>query len=304
MDSDRTYRDVRALSRGVTILEALAKRGWMKPAMLSAATHIDRATTYRLVETLIALGYVTRRSEDGAVAMTRKVKAIAAGVRNDDLVLTIVGRHLAELVREIKWPSDFARLANGRITIEESTHYLSPVTFHRAMIGQECSMLRSSLGQAILSMLTPDEIATIANLAGKAGASEKVDSDLQHVADDARQQIRQLGYASAIGAFDPKVSAIALPFRTYESVGSVNIVFFRKAMTPEEAASRFLGHLRKCVADIVLDISSRREHARETPGDSFCLIQGDATAEVVTPAKAGVQGRRPSSRPGFPLSRE
>jgi len=35
---DRTYRDVRALWRGMKLLEVLAQIGWAKPSVLSAAT--------------------------------------------------------------------------------------------------------------------------------------------------------------------------------------------------------------------------------------------------------------------------
>ncbi len=251
VEPDRAYRDVRALSRGLKLLEALAEFGWAKPSMLSSATGLDRATIYRLLETFTALGYVTRRAEDGGFAMTRRIRWLAAGVRDDDMVLTIVGRHLADLVREVKWPSDFARLLNGRITIEESTHSLSPVTFHRATIGQGRSILRSSLGQAILSVLKPEEIPAVLDLARKVdGAGGDLDLDPKAVARIV-SQVRRSGYASAVGSFDPNVSAIAVPLRAGETIGAINIVFFRKVMSPKEAASRFLDPLRHCVDSIV-----------------------------------------------------
>ncbi len=255
-ESDRAYRDVRALSRGVKILEALAELGWAKPSTLSAATGVDRSTIYRLIETFTVLGYLTRRPEDGAVAMTRRIRSLAAGVRDDDMMLTIVGRHLSDLIREVRWPSDFARLLNGRITIEASTHSLSPMTFHRSTIGQGCSLLRSSLGHAILSLLQPDELPSVLHLAGKIDETYG-DYDLEVIARIVNR-VRRSGYASAVGSFDPNVSAIAVPFRASETIGAVNIVFFRKVMSPKEAASQFLDPLRRCVDRIVED-SSRME---------------------------------------------
>jgi IclR family transcriptional regulator, mhp operon transcriptional activator len=251
---DRTYRDVRALWRGMKLLEVLAQIGWAKPSVLSAATGIDRSTVYRLIETLVSLGYVTRRSADGTVAMTRKVRRIAAGVRDDDVIVAIVGRHMAELVHEVKWPSDFARLSNGIITIEESTHRLSSVTFYRATIGQQRSMLRSALGLAILSVLTRDEIAMTIDIAAKTVRGNDIN---QRSIARAVRVIHRLGYASAIGKIDPNVSAIALPFRARQTVGAINIVFFRKVMSPQVAADRFLGHLQNCVNNIVSEIAQQ-----------------------------------------------
>ncbi|GEO86941.1 hypothetical protein RNA01_38730 [Ciceribacter naphthalenivorans] len=44
------------------------------------------------------------------------------------------------------------------------------------------------------------------------------------------------------------ISAIALPVRSRRRVvGAINIVFFRRALSPEEAARKYLDPLRDCV---------------------------------------------------------
>jgi IclR family transcriptional regulator, mhp operon transcriptional activator len=262
-ESAKTYQGVRSLGRGLKILETLSKLGWAKPAAVADSSDLDRSSTYRLMNTLLELGYVVRRSEDGAFALTRKVKGIAAGIRDDDVVLMIVGRNLAELVHQVKWPSDFARFSHGRIAIEESTHSLSPVTFHRGTIGQERSFLKSALGLAILSVLRPDEITSVYEIAQKLDPTANDDKLTDRIVASVLKRVQRLGYASAIGTIDSKVSAIAVPFRCGETVGAVNIVFFRKVLSPSEAANRFLEPLQKCVERIRAEIVTFQESSSQ-----------------------------------------
>lgn len=77
-----SYRSVRALERGLRLLEALSDLGWAKPGALSAHTGIDRTTVYRLIGTLEDLGYVVRREEDGAIGLHRRLARISDSARD------------------------------------------------------------------------------------------------------------------------------------------------------------------------------------------------------------------------------
>jgi DNA-binding IclR family transcriptional regulator len=107
---------------------------------------------------------------------------------------------------------------------------------------------------AILSVLTRDEIAMTIDIAAKTVRGNDIN---QRSIARAVRDIHRLGYASAIGKIDPNVSAIALPFRARQTVGAINIVFFRKVMSPQVAADRFLGHLQNCVNNIVSEIAQQ-----------------------------------------------
>jgi IclR family mhp operon transcriptional activator len=65
------------------------------------------------------------------------------------------------------------------------------------------------------------------------------------------QNYRELGYSCAVGAVDSNVSSIAMGFRGLNQViGAVNIVFFRRVLSPAVAAERYLPALSECVARI------------------------------------------------------
>jgi IclR family transcriptional regulator, mhp operon transcriptional activator len=247
------YQSVHALERGLRILEILSQKGWTKPGKLAGLTSIDRSSTYRLLSTLINSGYVVKRASDGSYALSSKIGLIADGFVQTDLAAQIAAPFLQQLTSEISWPSDFAALIGGEVIILESSHRISPLSMHRAMVGKRRSLVHSSLGQAILSVLRKEELDTVLSLVSRLGGPDAGITSSRSVIAQIVRQVKQRGYAAAIGAEEgKKMGAIALPVRAPNSlIGAVNVIFFHSAMTTSEAAERYLPQLRKCVDDIV-----------------------------------------------------
>jgi IclR family mhp operon transcriptional activator len=248
MNTANPYRDVRALRRGLSLIEALAEIGWSKPADLARHTGLDRSSIYRLLDTLVDSGFVARRAEDGSFALTLKMRGIADGVRRDEVFLEQARLHLGTLTETIQWPSDLALLKGGIVTIEEATHRLSPITFHRATVRQEREITKTALGRAIMLQLSAAELDVVLEIARE---TEAGDVTSRSQIDEILQGYRELGYSWAVGAVDSNVSSIALGFRGRNQViGAVNIVFFRRVLSPAVAAERYLPALRECIAQI------------------------------------------------------
>jgi IclR family mhp operon transcriptional activator len=258
----KSYKDIASLVRGLNLIEALSEMGWAKMSELSAAAGVERSSAYRLVNTLVKIGYVTRRTEDGAVALTPKFAHLAEGLKNDDIVTQFAWPSLYELSKDVLWPCDFASLEGGKILIRLSTHKISPMSIHRGMVGKERHLVRSALGLAIVSAMAPDELDASLSIIEKLGGINADDiRERDHVRRVAAS-VRERGYASSTGQTESKISAIALPVMGPHgrAAGAVNIVFFRSVMTTEQAAERYLGKLQLCVNQIersLLDFEER-----------------------------------------------
>ena len=249
-DSKNTYKEVRALTRGVDVMEALADLGWARIGALSHYTGIDRATLYRLVQTLENRGYVARRQEDGAVSLTSRILGLSDGVRQDDMIVQALTPILNHLTETILWPSDFATLNSGQITISASTHKLSPLSIHRNLLGKSRPLLRSALGLAYLSALKPDDREHVLAIVRRLGGDDARDLRTVGNIETMMQEVHDAGFASSVGMTEENISAIALPLRFGRLVaGAVNITFFRSAMSPTQAAQEYLPPLRKAIED-------------------------------------------------------
>lgn len=246
---DSPYKEIRAVTRALEVLEAAADLGWARIGELASYSGIDRATLYRLVHTLERKGYVTRRPDDGAISLTDRILQLGDGVRYEDVAAQVMSPFMRELTQKILWPSDFATLVAGRITIQASSHKYSPMSVHRRLVGKTRPLLRSALGLAYLSALGRAELRHTLEVARRIGFSDPRDIEALGNIERRIDEVHQKGYAESVGLVEDNISAIALPVRLgRKPIGSINIAFFRSALTPAAAAETCLGPLRDMIA--------------------------------------------------------
>lgn len=245
------YLPVRALSRGLRLLNALSRIGPATAAQLATAADVDRTTAYRLLETLRREGFIVLNVEDKRYSLSAIVRQIADGFTDSDLTSQVVGSELGRLLTLVKWPSDFAIFDMGSMVIRESTHRFSLYSIHRAMIGRSRPLLRSALGRAALAVSTPEDRDQMVELALNTGQLAADGIVTRKRLEAIVENYHRLGYAQSVDGSEKGISAIALPVRGPTNIfGALNIVFFTSAMTPAEAADKYLVSLRETVANI------------------------------------------------------
>lgn len=250
MKGEGPYPDVRALERGLNLIDALAEHGWLGPAELARHTGIDRATIYRLLATLKHNGFVVRHPQRAKFFLSSKFHSLGSSVQARDELVMLVSGPLNALVKEINWPSDFGVLEGGRLVIAGSNHALTTMTFYRAVVGQARPVMRSALGRAILSAMSEEQRASAIESIIMAGGPDSEDVADSKAVEALVATTRNRGYALSLGEADNQVSAIALPVISKKGVvGAINIVFFRSTFRIEWV-KRYLDPLRKCVSEV------------------------------------------------------
>ncbi|MFT4117316.1 IclR family transcriptional regulator C-terminal domain-containing protein [Bradyrhizobium sp.] len=245
------HRNVRSLSRGLTLIGELSAGGPSSVVQLAKRTGLNRTTCYRLLETLQADGYVTLDETNALFSLTPLVRTLSEGVSTRDLSSQAAVPAMFSLLNEVSWPSDFGVFELGAMLIRESTHPFSPFSVHRSMVGHRRSLLRSALGRAVLAASPPalrrEMLEMTAALVEEDAAMAR---DRRYVA-DIISQTRKDGYASSVGGSETGISAIALPIQAGGPVlGSLNLIFFSSSMTPETAARRYLSSMKQAVKEI------------------------------------------------------
>jgi IclR family mhp operon transcriptional activator len=246
-----SHRPVRSLSRGLALIRELNVTGPSSVQHLSARTGMNRTTCYRLLETLRQDGLVTADEQNGLFGLTARVRMLSEGVSTRDLSSQAALPPMFALLREVSWPSDFAVFELGSMMIRESTHSFSPFSIFRSMVGRRRSLVRSSLGRAILSAALPalrrEMLEITASFVPEDAPLARDRGFIDHVV----ARTRAAGYASSVGESETGISGIALPIECGGPVlGSLNLVFFSSAMTPEVAAERYLPSMIRAVKDI------------------------------------------------------
>ena len=242
------YSHVRALTRGLDLLLALNGLGQATANELSTAVGIDRATTYRLLDTLCSDGFVVRSTSSRFFRLTAKVRQLSDGFTKRDAITQIVAPELGQLLPKVLWPSDYAVFEDGAMVIRETTHPFSPFSIHRAMVGRSRPLLRTALGRAVLASATPRVRREMLNVVIGTKQPDAAEAANSQFVNKILSEYRERGYGMNAGAVEDRISAIALPVRISEgTLGAINIIFFRSAMTCEQAAHQFLPALRDTV---------------------------------------------------------
>lgn len=245
------HRTVRALSRGLALISELSVGGPSNVVHLARRTGLNRTTCYRLLDTLREGGYVTFDETTALFSLTPHVRTLSEGVSSRDVVSQAALPAMFGLIDQVSWPSDFGVFELGSVMIRESTHPFSPFSVHRSMVGRSRSLVRSALGKAILAASEP---SLRREMLGLTASLVEEDADLamdRRYLNDLLAQTRKDGYASAVGGAEAGISAIALAIRGGGPVlGSLNLVFFTSAMTPETAARKYLANMKAAVSEI------------------------------------------------------
>jgi IclR family mhp operon transcriptional activator len=248
---DMIHRPVRSLSRGLALIRELNVTGPSSVQQLADRTGLNRTTCYRLLQTMQQDGFVTFDAENALFGLTAQVRALSEGVSSRDLSSQAALPPMFALLGDVSWPSDFAVFELGSMMIRESTHSFSPFSIHRSMVGRRRSLVRSSLGRAVLSAASPAlrrEMLEIAATFVPEDAAMAKDSGF---IDLLVSRTKKAGYASSVDQTEQGISGIALAIDGVRPVlGSLNIVFFSSAMTPEIAAERYLPSMKQAVKDI------------------------------------------------------
>ena len=246
----RPYKEVRGLSRGLSVLKALNQcaGGIASTTELARACGIDRTTTKRLLETLRGEGFVRQGERDGQYQLTFEVRRLSEGFADEAWVAQVATPMMQASVRELVWPCDLATAEAGFMVVRESTHRWSVLSQHRAMIGEKLPLLVTAVGRAYLSASDDAQCEALLELL------RRRDDRWGELARDRRYvrrviaDTRRRGYAYNDGEWlrEADFAAIGVPvFSGERLLAALNMVFPKAAVPARDLRARFVPALQR-----------------------------------------------------------
>ena len=240
-------KPIRSFSRGLAVLSALNAHGSETALTLAREAGVPRATVYRLLQTLMDDGYVSRVPADDRFHLQLKVRGLSEGFEDEQWISTIAGPALVELTRRISWPCDVCALEGLKMVIHETTHRVAPLSIDRNMVGEELPLLSSATGLAYISFAPKEEQDALLALLARSGDPRDALARDPEQAARLIAATRRRGYGvRQAGPIGPHTGSIALPVRVGRRVlGCINIVWMARVVSPKAAVSRYLEPLRE-----------------------------------------------------------
>ena len=150
---------IRALDRGLLVIEILSQKGALSLSQLRQETGLDNATLLRIIATLIDRGWVRQFLVEKKYQLTYSLgKMLGDASRAHPIAELAAPILLALQDNPFHLPSDLcAILGDGQFEIVESTRSKGPMARQRTSLRLRPSLFRSAHGRTILTSLSADK---------------------------------------------------------------------------------------------------------------------------------------------------
>ncbi len=239
------YAPVRALERGLYILEAINERDGMRTQEVADYCTLSRPTAFRLLETLQSMGFVQQSESDGSWHPTLRCNVLSSGFLDKAWVSQIAMPEMVELGKQILWPIDLVTFAEDAMQVRESTHKFSPFSFDVGMVGQKIPLLLTAGGRAYLANCPDAELHEILEILRKTGRPEHRLAHEPTFIAKIIKKTRERGYGFRAEEFKSHTVSISMPIcKDGRPIASITVICLKSAITLEECALKFADPLR------------------------------------------------------------
>jgi IclR family mhp operon transcriptional activator len=263
-------KTIRALERGLQVLDALRANPISPLQDLHRATRIPKPTLLRILHTLDRAGLVSRRLADGHYRLRTSADVVRKRDRHERVV-EAAAPVLIRLCQKVKWPSDLMVPAGDHMEKRETSRPHSPFVLppeDTPQVGRRIGWLLTGVGRAYLAWCPEKERKEILDRLRKHNRPEDRLADDSKRLDGILAEARRRGYATRDEAglflrglpYDDGLAAIAVALSDGTRVyGSINILWIKTAFTVEQFAAKHLTDLQDAAREIVSGLRRGRD---------------------------------------------
>ena len=175
---------------------------------LSERLGFTRPTVSRLTFTLTGLGYLRRDEGTGTYALGPAVLSLGYPLLSQMTVRQVAAPEMLELSRIAHGPVSIGMRDRLQVVYIETVHG-AETNFTNPGIGSTRPLLRTAMGRALLSVHEVDDRIRI--LARLRDDWQK----FSHTIGAAIEEIREKGFCTVIGDWQPNLAAVAVPLRAH-----------------------------------------------------------------------------------------
>lgn len=226
---------VRSLDRGLRLLQAMNRAPHASVKQLAIEIDVPRSTAYRLLDTLVSLGFVTFGTD--GYALSRDVRTLSDGFI-DEAWITPAWEEMVEISRKLIWPVSLFTVEAATMVIRRTTHELSTLSIDYGMSGRRLPITETAAGRVYLAFCPAAERRSILAMPpAYIGNPSRIEREL---VETRLEQARLRGYDTRIGGVVARTGSLAVPVLVAGRVlCSISIIFIASALSIEQAIDQF-----------------------------------------------------------------
>lgn len=240
------YKPVRALERGLRILEVVNERDGVKTQEIADLIGLSRPTVFRLLETLQGMGFVSQSTSGTKWHPTLSCHLLSSGFVDKSWVSQIAMPEMIELGRRILWPIDLVTIDEGAMLIRETTHKVSPFSFDSGMVGKHVPLLHTAGGHAYIANCPDDEREVIFEMLRKSGKAEHALIHDPRMIAQIIERTRTRGFGFRTEGYRNHTHSVAMPvLHEGRVLACLSVICLKSAISFDDMVRKFTPRLQK-----------------------------------------------------------
>ena len=258
LDGERQNTIVSSLAKGLRVLEAFsAGRSELTLSEVAALATLDPGTVFRLLHTLVTLGYLDRSVDGRRFRLTLKVTDLGLhAIARADL-REVARPILRSLVGEVNEAASLGVLDGADILYVERVRAGLTRMGVDIRIGTTIPAFWSTIGEAMLAYLSPDELEKVLALKPRTGGFPHMPMNRDEIMRRLRG-VRDSGYALRDSYFGSGLRVLAVPVLDTDShpLAALSVVVPQVQMSEKEFRARALDAVQRSARDIARAMQS------------------------------------------------
>jgi IclR family transcriptional regulator, mhp operon transcriptional activator len=256
-----SFPPVQSVKRALGLLVELNTQRVTTIGELHQRTGLPKPTIVRLLETLIAAGFVSSDGRFSGYQVTSRVAALSSGYHGAPMVIEAARPWAIDLTRKLKWPVSIAVLENDAVVVRFSTIPDSPMSPFHATINMRLSLVSRGLGRAYLAFCPKEERQLLVRMLASSKHPEDRPKNLTAIVQHLVRSTRAKGFAERDPNVEPKSSnTIAVPVMADGRVlATLGLTYFRSAVAPATQIGTLLPALKDAAQRTEQSIDAMRQ---------------------------------------------
>ena len=252
MVADKLKNQVQSLAKGFRVLEAFSATDTeMTLSEIGRKIALDPGTVFRMVNTLVSLGYLSKREDSRRYRLTLKILDLGFTAIGHMELRALARPILRSLVGEVSEAASLATLEGPDVIFLERVHVGLVRLGVDVRIGTRIPAYYTALGHAMLAFLPPADQARILNARDRVKLISSTLTDLEDI--EARLlKVRTEGFALSEQEMISGLRVIAVPVFDVDGkvTASVSVAAPSRRMPIDDFVDQTVEPLKKAAADI------------------------------------------------------
>lgn len=251
-----SFEPVRAVQRGLAVLRIISEQGPLPVAEIARLSDLPQPTAVRIVETLMADGYVFRVVGSKSYMVSGRTKVLSRGFDKKSQLLSVASAHIDQLHLKIGWPSNLAVFDNDAMVIIY-TNRASLGLSMPARTGARLPMTATGVGLVALAFMEEDARAPVIAALGTSGSRWDADIRLHQGLAERLAAVHDQGYALADegyldSIYQSRIWAVAVPIISEGGrfIAGISSLVLREAGDRSRLLRKILPRLRAAASKI------------------------------------------------------